>query len=367
MGKQSQRSRVFCMVFMVLLGAFLLIVHLSKGFRLPGTPHKQDLQHDQQLPHKTQHVETEPSLASTIAEGLGLHELDDASSPSTFEDLMRKGFPIMPPARRAAYFQTKDQSIPEVVADLGNIITIGYCVIDQNVVTVGGSDILRWRTAIPQHIKVIRLIEEGRRDPDAVSSLLYEAIRNCISDYDEVRQARDIEFVKIVRRELPHGVIGDNDEYYAEHRKYERPGAEFERLNNVIYSAFYILANINKQEPKLLTEWIEKKQHPQYHCTDMMVWLIDCHFRENASEASVHASRHAELTQGNNISGSRVPRSVWNAGWDIHNPLLKARQVNTSDIQTIEVLAIPQAIPIEDELKAEIIQNFLAQRNEIMP
>lgn len=260
--------------------------------------------------------------------------MEDVALPvpqSTIQDLMDKGFPLMENPRKAAYTQTAQQTTAEVVSDLGNEMTIGYCSLHINIDALP-TDIARYYRAISAHIKVMRLIEEGRQNPAMVSQLLQDAIRDCTSGYNEVWQARNVEWIKWTTGQWAPSGTGDDDEYYNTYRKYKDAILEFERLHNVIYSSFYILANVGRDDPKLLGEWIQKDKHPQYLCTDMDVFLVDCYFNQ-VRDSSEAAKKHAALTDGFNISGERVRQSAWNALWDVHHPLLAAKKVNLSDMK----------------------------------
>jgi hypothetical protein len=281
---------------------------------------------------------------------------------------MDKGFPLMSNPRKAAYAQTAQQTTPEVVADLGNEMTIGYCALDIDL--VGDPwDIARYYRAISRHIKVMRLIEEGRQNPDMVSQLLRDAIRECMSVYNEVWQARNVEWPRLVRGQVVgSGRTGDNDEYYNTHRRYQSAVVEFDRLHKVAYSALYILANIGRLDGQLLAEWIQKEKHPQHVCTDMDVFLVDCYYKQ-VPDSSEAAKKHAALTEGFNISGEKVRQSAWNALWDVHHFLLAAKKVNLSDIKTIEVIKIPVRLAegLDEKTKDQIINNFLTTVKEMSP
>ncbi len=288
-------------------------------------------------------------------------DLPMPSQQSTVADLVNKGFPIISNARKLVYTQTAAQSIPEVVADLGNIpmILIGAWPMDQK---APPNEIARYWQQITPSVKVLRLIEEGRKNPDMVSSLLRDAFEECLTDHDEVQQRCLQSWLE--GREI--GGTGVDDPYYREHRKYEEPCLELPRLHYVIYSSLYILFNIDRADPKLLVEWLLTERDERYHCIDMDVWLVDCYFRRSG-EGSEAATKHADLTQGADISGRKVIESRWDAIWDIHDPLLKAQGVDLRDIETIEVLEIPPELPstISREAKEEIIQSFLEHAEEI--
>jgi len=215
----------------------------------------------------------------------------------------------------------------------------------------------------------MRLIEEGRQNPGVVSEFLRAAIGDCMSVYNEVRQARDAERPQVVRGQLVPAPNSENDKYYNEHRRHQSAVVEFDRLNNVIYSSFYILANIGRLDAELLAGWIQKEKHPQYVCTDMDVFLVDCYYKQ-VPDSSEAATKHAALTEGFNISGEKVKQSAWNALWDVHHPLLAAKKVNLSDVKTIEVIKIPPVrLPeaLDEKMKDQIIKNFLTSIKQMAP
>jgi hypothetical protein len=304
----------------------------------------------------------EPDLAGPLDLKLRPSELPATRQRTTNEDLVAKGFPLMSNPRKAAYTDTAEQNTQEVVADLGHPMVITFCRQNQNTAQ-NWSNLAYWSGTIPPNIKVVRLIEEGRKNPDYVAGLLRKSVTACIQSYDHYRQARDDEWAAVRAGDRPDPMTREDDVYYKEHRTFEDAIVEFIRLNTVVYFDFYTLANIGQLgPPRLLGEWIEKEKPWAYQATDLDVWLIDCYFKQTASQAapeqSVFAAKHAALVGDAKISGSRVVESRWNAPWDIHDWMLGAKNVNLSDIETIDVLEIPQSIPLDDDVKKQIIENF---------
>jgi len=155
----------------------------------------------------------------------------------------------------------------------------------------------------------------------------------------------------------PSGRGGLYGYYYIRNKN---PLSEMNRVHYVVYSSFYVLANIDRlKAPQLLADWIQKKKPRRINCPDMDAWLIDCYFNLSNTDDSVFAGKHRELTKDEQLSGAHRKMSRWNALWDIHHFLLAARNVDVSDIQTIKVLDIPQRLPVEDLVVEQIISNFL--------
>jgi len=310
------------------------------------------------------------SLVTASLEGFvtekDIRELDEVLSQeaaptidgTTAQDLKAKGFPLMSNARRASYAQTAAQSTAEVVADLGNVMIMGYCFLGRGLANIYPlTELGYYRKRIMPNMKVIRLIEEGRNNSAKVSSLLRDAVRQCLADYDKDlkawNQARS-------RGDDPAGT-GDDDRYYNKYRKYECPQMEFQRIHHVAYMSLYILANIEQLDAELLAEWTQKEKPQLYHCPDMDLWLVDAYFRQTSQTASDAAKKHAALTDGLKIAGQRTIQSKWDQPWDVHDQMFRMAKINPADIKTIETLRIPPELPpsLDEKTKEEIVRNFL--------
>ncbi len=186
----------------------------------------------------------------------------------TMVELIEKGFPLISNPRRRALMQTARQSTEEVVADLGNSFVMSdSCNRD---VAYSYRDIKRWSRTIPPNVKVLRLIEEGRKDPARIAPLLRQAIRDALSAYDDL-----IEATKTPIDYDPSKGIQTNDPYYAKHKRYRNRSFEKERVHYVANASFYVLMNIGElDDPKLLAEWFKYKLLGAYS-PSMYVWLID--------------------------------------------------------------------------------------------
>ena len=300
-----------------------------------------------------------PSAQSNQKRGTdpAAEDLLDIHVPAlTMEDLQAKGFPLISNPRKAAYTQTAPQSVEEVVRDLGNMMVIEYCSLHIGI-TQDPTIIGHYYRIINPNIKVLRLIEEGRRKPEAITPLLSDAINNCLADYDSAH--------KRYREAWKSGKwgsgTGDNDSYYEEHRTYSDPVLELGRRHDSVYMAFYVMANLDCLDPHLLAMWINKQDDRRWRCEDMNLWLIDCYFRQPGDKSDA-SKRHFDLLGGEAIGGKRVRQSQWNAPWDIHHPLLLAKHVDTKDIVTIEVLRIPRSLSrtIDGKMRERVLANFLA-------
>lgn len=285
---------------------------------------------------------TEENEEALLSETNG--ELTIPLPNSTASDLTNKGLPLMPHFRRKVYEQTTKQTIPEVVADLGNILVTMWCDTNLNM-TAPGFEIMKWRNEIMPNMKVLRLIEEGRKNPDYIADLVETAISECMKDYNDIHMKFDIEWAK----QESH-TLRENDPYYEEHKRYDNPMHEAQRVNFIINASFYILINIDRfDNPKLLSEWIETKKIADFDSLEMEIWLIDTYFRMADDEDSRYYENHKLLTKDMKIPDpTQKTMSAWDAPWDIHDFMLAAASVDVSDIETIDVLEIPPKIGLTD-------------------
>jgi len=130
----------------------------------------------------------------------------------------------------------------------------------------------------------------------------------------------------------------------------------------------YVLANIGELSDDVLAEWIRKAKPQHYHCPDMDVWLVDAYFRQEAQPSNA-AERHVALSEGFNIAGRKTLQSKWDQVWDIHDYLLGVKNVYVGDIETIQTLSIPSALPegLEHDTKDQLLRNFLQHAKQSLP
>ena len=271
---------------------------------------------------------------------------------NTMSELVAKGLPPISVPRKRALVQTARQTTEEVVADLGNFFVVSDSADRDGAYSLG--TIRRWGRTIPRNLKVLRLIEEGREDPARLSRLLRQAILEALSAYDDLIEAK--------KKPLPPSAVSGvrlNDPYYAKHKRYRSHSFERGRIHFVAIASFYVLANIGEMnDGKLLRAWIAQEK-PDATCRAMDVWLIDQWCATETGRRSSYAAKYKELAGTQAISGKRKKISKWNAPWEARHPLLVARQVDPSDLPTIEVLDIPDSLAMTTERRKQIISEFL--------
>jgi hypothetical protein len=300
---------------------------------------------------------TKPSVASQ-EHSPDANPLEGLAVPaSTAEQLAAKGLPLMSPPRKKAYLQTVHQSTEEVVADLGNFFTLSNSG-DRNVQHPLG-DMARWSALIPTNVKVLRLIEEGRQNPDAVAPLLRAALAECLANYDRARDVRVARLKQYQRGEIPNPVLSEDDPQYERTKKYQDPFYEFDRLHYVMYASLYVLANIDRlgDSGQLLGDWLARKKPDKCECKPMDAWLVDQYFRTAGGPG---AERHRDITKQAQIAGRSKKAAAWNAPWSLEDPMILATGVNMADVKTLDVLDLPPQLPLDEEATDQVLSNFKA-------
>jgi len=276
----------------------------------------------------------------------------------TMEDLADKGFPLMSNARREVVSQTAPQTLDELVADLGHGRMFRTCALGAYSSIKAAPDDIRRYQPVQAYVKVLRLIEEGRENKESVVPLIREAINECIADHDRVRKERKVELRKLSRSGSAM-TFSEPRGYYEKHRQHQNPVLEFDRIHLVVYSGMYVLANLHALDADVLHNWLVLPKPPIYNCVDMNLWLVDRYYADNPQAPG--AAEHKRLLGDTTIPAPTGLQSRWDAPWDIHDFLIKARGVNRADIPTIEVLAIPSELPntLDNDTKAAILDNFV--------
>ena len=257
---------------------------------------------------------------------------------STAESSIEKRFvPISTPRRDILRFVTS-RSLEEVARDLGDFWIMELCR-DPNVYGTG-SGMLFWATAVPPNIMVLRLIEEGREDPDRVSDILTKAIAKKIEKLAEVCKNQ---------KNPPTG------KPYDIHR--EAVSTRFS-----IAGAFYVLANIDRlKNPAvldLLERWIAAPKPRGYESAGIEIWVIDYYFRLTDAPGNRHAAAHLAIANDRVPAGPKRVFSKWNQPWDVNDWRLHAVGVNVKDFETIEVLTIPGKVALTFDDVIRIRENF---------
>jgi len=272
-------------------------------------------------------------------------------------DLKRKGYPEKPKARQYVYEQTAEQSIPDVVEDMGNLFVTHLCRNTEGKSSAGSMENLAG--SIMPNVKVLRLIEHGRDNPEEVAVLLEEAIDESLAIYEEIGYLREEERKRITFGEATPPVVIHRGGAYEETKSYSDPMYELQRLNYVINSSFYVLANIDGiQCPQLLADWIQTEKPRDYQCASMEAWFVDNYFNYTVDDSD-YAYVHAEITGDYSLSGQIRKVSAWDENWDIDHHMLTMKNVDVSGLETIEVFDIPTSIPLANRELHQITGNFL--------
>ena len=139
------------------------------------------------------------------------------------------------------------------------------------------------------------------------------------------------------------------------------PIFEFDRIYDVIYSSFYILANIdamNNDTEKALRSWIALEKPPNTNAKEMDVWLIDQHLNSAYAKGTKAQIEYHSIIGRNHIENVFITESKWNAIWSINDPMLKRGNIDTSTLKTIEVLSVPQSLQWEEAQIDQLVSLF---------
>ena len=218
--------------------------------------------------------------------------------------------------------------IKDIVMDLGILLW------DDPAVNYRLKDIGRWQS-MSRHLKLLQIIEEGRREPKQMVTLLEAEIARSLDGLEQVQSG----CMSVMASML-----------------------EYDRRHKSAYAAFYVLANIGERmSPSLLAKWIEVKRPPMADAKDMHIWLIHQYFQQAKAHYPTEAGKHDALAANMGLSSDVRTITRRNGSWDVDNPLIKAKDVDVSGIPTIEVLSIPpRALKADAATKDAIIANFLS-------
>ena len=292
---------------------------------------------------------------SVISEDIGLLEdLRDDVHEGTYEALMARGFPPIRGPRKTVVQHTAKQSLEEVVADMGNIVSLGLCKTAIGEFPKLRNQVGHWR-AMTYHVKTLRVIEEGRSDPQRVAPLLEQELVKTMQSYKTSFGAGGTQTS-----------VGIDDEYFNKHGRYEHRGFENLRRHNMLYASFYALACMEQlRSPEHLRKWCElqrwceTEQLPMVVCKDMSIWLIDKYFRQSGADQTPEGRRFFELTENAGVAPRTVKRSRWNAPWDADDSLLTMAGAKVKDLPAIDVLEVPSSVQLDEATKDAAIDLFL--------
>ena len=303
------------------------------------------------VPSPGRRTEQEDGLGGDAGGAGDIDELhmirDEAASIGTAADVARKRFPVISNPRGAELERVAEQSIEETIADLGDPMSRIYSSIQSGI-----GDGPPWRMGgyrgIPHQVHVLRVIEEGRADPQKVAELLRRELKVAASRY--LKQKSEVNNLFTARMRAIEG---------GEQASHVPPKMPTKTYGHAGYSALYCLANIGElRPPAVLTGWLERPGKPA-DPWDIDIWLIDQYFRQASVADTPAAARHAELSAGLKLDDGRIRQSRWNAMWSVHDITLQMKDVDVSDIATIEVLSLPEGLEVGDSQRWQIHKNCL--------
>lgn len=270
---------------------------------------------------------------------------------ATIRDMVNKGLPI--PSRPRQYvLDSGNQSLEDCVKDLGNRFTLAMGPVH----ALGDFDSLPSWISITYHAKVLRVIEEGRKAPDQVIPLvLAEIHRDSAFSLAELEtRYRDT----VLREPFEPVFTRDDDPKYNESREYGNVAGEYPRRMDAIGQCFYALANLNAlaQARNELAAFAQMKL--QARPLSFSVVLISCLVNELQKQGQPVDAELVAATK--KIQLGLAARSAWNAPVDIHDPMVKIVNLNTSFVRTLQVIAIPGNMNLPPDEQEQIVDRFAA-------
>jgi len=247
---------------------------------------------------------------------------------------------------RRLYRETAAQSVEQVVVDLGQFFAkADSC---QRNTQYAANELEGWALTIPCNIKVRRLVEEGRRDPDLVATLLNNQIAAELAGYPAARDAWIAYMARYRRGDAPPPSISADDATYRSTRHYADPIFELDRVNYVIQAALYILGDIGRLNAHTLAAWVAQDQPPELRCRELEVWLVHVLLASKPPHGSGPARGLAETASRMTVPVTRRPFPRWDADAD------------TAAQEPFEMLDLPVALPIDPALADRLLQQLVA-------
>ena len=167
-----------------------------------------------------------------------------------------------------------------------------------------------WPESLPANIMVLRLIEEGRQDPDRVCAMLEKSLARKI---DEMWEKHEQRYDEVVAREF------------------------------AVAAGFYVLANIDRlNDPVLLERWFAAPRRPSSATlSGLQLWFIDCYFRSPKMASSPYAAIHRAVPKKAPLPNERHMRPKWDQPWEVGPTWRAQSSAHAGDPNGIEVLTIP--------------------------
>jgi len=242
--------------------------------------------------------------------------------------LIEAGLPIQPNVQRVTQELFANQSLEELVLGLGDPWAAG--VFSFSGATMRWSEVGSLKHYLPKNLRVIRLIEEGRKDPQNVGSLVAADLRRRIAEFPETFLAFEEARLRTPDKTLGIAVAHDGETIGSEEfRKYEED-------RYAISAAMWILVNIDFKKgidaiadfgslvqddtqlkysdevksvaeewnsPKNLREMVKRGL-----CADMAVYAMAVLLHDDASEEFEMERGHLKTAlKGIDVSGTRLP------------------------------------------------------------
>lgn len=252
---------------------------------------------------------------------------------------------------RRLYRETAAQRLEEVAADLGQFFAkADSC---QRNTHYAAYDLEGWALTIPCNIKVRRLVEEGRRDPDRVAALLKQQLAAALADYPVRRDAWLAYMERYRRGAAPPVSISAQDPTYRRTGHYGDPIFELDRVHYVVHAALYVLAELGRLDARTLAAWVAQDRPDELRCRELEVWLVHAMLAAPPPGGVGAAPGLAEAAARMNVRVTRRPFPRWDIDANATAAALAARS-------PLEMLDIPVALRVDDALAERLLQQLVA-------
>jgi len=290
------------------------------------------------------------------------------------ERLSQSGAPYMSNPQRFMIEATAKQSTEEVVGDIGNYWTSGGLTTHESF----GSPCADLSYRLARDVKVKRLVEEGRRDPERVGKLLAKKVAALLPHHKNARWLASLPTEKL--RALPGGwkthstynlVLNDP--------KSDLPTTRLLEIEAAIGNALYVLAAI-RYHPGIrpLQEVVSSRRPRPVRSEAFLVYLVDsflAHWPADQlpDQAASLLAKHRTLIGKTQVSGWHMKASRWNSPWDRLDPMLMVGRVGTEPLNgpslTLEMEIVPpdlEARLLQGMVQTEVVlDNFLTFCREV--
>jgi hypothetical protein len=262
--------------------------------------------------------------------------------------------------------ETARQSIEEVADDIGNYwTTCGLIAWMANGPANGTGDLAY---TFARDVKVKRLIEAGRQDPERVGKLLVRKIESVIPHYHNARWLADMPFKE--RLALPGGWRSAST-YKPVQKNSDSAELRLDEIEFAVFNSLHVLANLQyRPGMDALAKVISMKAPRACRYPAFLVHVADSFLSRYPQDTLSTAARacmgtHRLLLKGAQPGGWRVQVSRWDSPGDIADPMLGILGLDDTPLRKPELLMEVEIIPVDIDARLKdvdleaVLANFV--------